>query len=149
MIHRYEIPEHPPSPPPRYETLPESLYGTLEEPDHFEVGTSHNVLSQFPDYINSDRRYFSHILSSETHLTPSSTRPFRYGMPDLAKTSSSPNVRSGVDPSATPGSTSIPFQADIFGSSYISPSTFQWQDPHTHNLGLVLVFPFMEVTLHM
>ena len=57
MIHTSEVPKGSPSSPPEGKTLPERLYGTLEYPNHFVAGTSHDVQSQFLDYINSDRRY--------------------------------------------------------------------------------------------
>ena len=74
--------------------LPKSLYETPEDLDHFVAGTSHDVLSQFPDYINSYYWYWSHILSSETHHVPVSTNQFKYGMLDLPKTVLTPNVGS-------------------------------------------------------
>ena len=43
MSHTSEILEGPPSPPPGVENLADSVYGNLEEVDHFEVGTSYNV----------------------------------------------------------------------------------------------------------
>ena len=123
MSHTSEISKHPPSPPPGVDTIPNSLYGTPEEPDHFEVGVSHNVLSQFPDYVNLGRRYFSHISSSETHLIPSSNGPFRFIILNLPETEPSSNVEYGVDLGATPRGNAIPFQEDRFGSIHIAPST--------------------------
>ena len=70
-------------------------------------------------------------------------------MPDLLETSPPSNVRSGVEPGATPRGTAIPIHVDRFGISNISLSTLYWEDPHTLNIGLILVSPFTEVTLGM
>ena len=84
---------------------------------------SSNVISQFPNYVNTDHRTSSHRSSGETHSIPSSTGPFKFVMPDLPETGPSPNVESGVEPSATLGGTAIPFHENRFGSSHIAPST--------------------------
>ena len=97
-------------------------------------GTSHEDLSQFPDYINADHRYWSHNPSGETHHAPTGTSTFGYGMPDLPETGLTPNVGSGVDPGAVLGGTSIPFQAKRFGStSHITSSIPAVEGPsHMH-----------------
>ena len=59
MSHTSEGQEGSPYPPIDRKSLPENLYGTPEDLNHFVVGTSHDVLSQFPDYINSDCGYWS------------------------------------------------------------------------------------------
>ena len=43
MSHTFEIPEAPPSPPPRAGNMSDSVYGTPEEFDPFEVGASYTV----------------------------------------------------------------------------------------------------------
>ena len=107
--HGSEIPECLTSPPPVWEVEPSSTYGTPIGSDHDVATTSHEYLSQFPDYINADHWYWSHNPSSETHHAPTSTSTIRYGLPDLPETGPKPNVGSGVDLGVALGGTSIPF----------------------------------------
>ena len=61
-------------------------------------------------------------------------------MLDLPETDPASNIESSVDPGAAPGGTSIPFQAERFGSSsHISPSIPVVGVPsHTHQYSILL-----------
>ena len=105
--HETEIRDIPHLPCLVWEDEPSSTYGTPLGSDHSIAGTSPDDPSQFLGYMN--HRYWLRSLNLDTHHAPTSTSTIRYGMPDLPMTGLTPNFRSGVDPSISPGGTSIPF----------------------------------------
>ena len=64
--HGSEVPDLPPSPPPLAEVEPSSTYGTPPESGPYGFGPSQDDLSQFPDYISSDPRYWLYYSGEET-----------------------------------------------------------------------------------
>ena len=139
--HEPEIPEIPYLPPLIWEVELSSTYGTSVGSSPSMAGTLPDDPSQFSGYMHANRQYWSCSLNHETHHAPTGTSTSRHGMPNIPETGPASHVGSGVDPGAAPGGTSIPFHAERFGNSHISPSTPAVGGPsHTHDLGLVLVF---------
>ena len=122
--HEPEALELPPSPPPMMEVDPSSTYGTPPKSGPDGTGPSQHDLSQFPDYISSDPRYWLYYPGEETRHEPTSTGHIRYGMPDIPDPGLAPHVELVGDPSTTSGGNSTPFHVNRFGnSSHIAPST--------------------------
>ena len=85
--------------------------------------TSHTSQTQLSDFAVDFGRISSRISGGETHHIPSSSGQFIFGMPDMTTIFSLSIIDPHRGTSVVPRGTTIPFHADSFGSSHISPST--------------------------